>query len=562
MNSHLKQPAFAFVALGLTLFAAGYGQAQITVQVDSTKPWGGFMNVYNNSGGAQGGYLWGGAWGAADLRASVNTNDPSRVILEPNVNVWNTNDTYWVDTNTIPFTGLKWMEANFYVDVGAAFAGQDVTFTGDTLTNTLVSPYNAIAVIKEFTGSSYGWVGMNTEPLVPGSTFTVTRTIAPGHFAQYGFILTGPDADPATLASLGFAAIKINNTDPSITVPPSNRRIQVGDSASFTVEAVGSSTLQYQWKRYTTNLANGGNITGATNKTLTVSNAQLDDGTTYTVTVSDNNGGLDASATLVVKTPAEFVNFLENPGFETGMDSPWWNRFPGAATGGLRTTNDNYNYTPGYPVSVYAGDYVSYTQPGGEWSGIYQDVAAVPGQIFRAEAWFLTPAMESIYGDNQTFIEVQFRAGGTVLQQYESAVIDTNTAPDVWFKLAATNGMPAGFAALSATNAQYLVAPPGTTTTVRYQISMHSLNGGAGSVYYDNMSLMLKIPVTLGASTGGGNINLSWLSQPSTSYDVVYKNNVNDTTWTWLETVAGTGGVVTKSYSAAGSRRFYSVLTK
>ncbi|HEY9172172.1 MAG TPA: immunoglobulin domain-containing protein [Verrucomicrobiae bacterium] len=525
--------------------------------MDSTKPWEGYMNVYDYDGFGQGGYLWGSGWGLAALQGSIDAN---QVTLQPCVNVWNVNDPYWVNTNTTPFTGAKWMEANFFVNVVSGFGGQEVTFTGEVLTNTLVSPYTAVAVVKEFR-SGYAFVGMSTEPLVEGSPFTVTRMIGEGNIAQYGFILTGPDADPLTVASLGLVAIKVNNTDPSITSAPENRRIQVGESASFTVAAVGSSTLHYAWKRYGTNLVNGGNISGATSATLTIANAQLDDATTYTVTVSNNSGSLDASAMLLVKTPAEYVNFLENPGFETGSDSPWWFRFPASTTGSLRTTNDNYAFTPDYPVSVLAGDYVSYTEPGGEWSGIFQDVAAVPGQIFRGEAWFLTPTLEAISGGATAFLEVQFRGGGTVLQQYQSALVDENSPKDVWFKLAATNGVPAGYAVLSSTNAEYLVAPAGTTL-VRYQVTMHSL-GGAGSIYYDNLSLMLKTPVNLAASASGGNIVLSWASQAATSYDIVYKTDLSETTWTWLETVAGTGSTLTKLYSTAGGgKRFYAVLTK
>ena len=119
------------------------------------------------------------------------------VTMIPNTNTWNPLDPYWVDTNTVPYSGGKWMEANFYVDMPTALAGQTVTFTGTCLSNTLVGPYSAAgAVIKEF-GPGHAWIGMTTAALVDGSEFTVTRDIAPGHITQYGVILWGPDPDPA-----------------------------------------------------------------------------------------------------------------------------------------------------------------------------------------------------------------------------------------------------------------------------------------------------------------------------------------------------------------------------
>ncbi|MEJ0033322.1 MAG: hypothetical protein WDO15_24635 [Bacteroidota bacterium] len=44
-----------------------------------------------------------------------------------------------------------------------------------------------------------------------------------------------------------------------------------GQTTSFTITANGTS-ISYQWRKGTTNLSNGGNISGATSATLTLSN--------------------------------------------------------------------------------------------------------------------------------------------------------------------------------------------------------------------------------------------------------------------------------------------------
>ena len=53
MNLHLNKLAAGFLALGLTALVAVPAQAQITVKVDSTKTWSGYMNVFTLGGGYQ-----------------------------------------------------------------------------------------------------------------------------------------------------------------------------------------------------------------------------------------------------------------------------------------------------------------------------------------------------------------------------------------------------------------------------------------------------------------------------------------------------------------------------
>lgn len=183
----------------------------VNVTVDPTQSWQGWMNVSNlNPDQTPGAWQFGSGWGAADLTASLT---PTTLTLGPNVNTWNPGDPYWV----VDGQPNKWMEANFYVDVFTSFAGATVTFSGDTLANSLVAPYSAVAVIKEFT-SGYGWVGMDVVPLVGGQSFSVSRTIGAGNVTQYGFMLQGPNADPATVGLLGQAVIAVIPEPSSLAV--------------------------------------------------------------------------------------------------------------------------------------------------------------------------------------------------------------------------------------------------------------------------------------------------------------------------------------------------------
>jgi hypothetical protein len=91
---------------------------------------------------------------------------------------------------------------------------------------------------------------------------------------------------------------------PNIVTEPINKTICSGSSVSFSVIATGTG-LTYHWRKGTTNLANGGNITGATSATLTIHPATvLDVATDYNVIVSGPSAPNDtsANASLTINT--------------------------------------------------------------------------------------------------------------------------------------------------------------------------------------------------------------------------------------------------------------------
>jgi hypothetical protein len=531
-------------------------QAQTTVQVDSTKSWGGWMNVSDLSYN----YLWGQSWGTAALTAYFDSTNA--VVLMPNTNCWNATDPYWVSGGA----GAKWMEADFYVDTSTALGGQDVTFTGLVLSNTLVSPYTSVAFVKEF-GPGYSYVGITTVPLVTGETFTVTRTIGAGNITQYGFMTTGPNADPATVNTLGKVAVKVNNADPSIPTALTSQSAVEGQNIAFTIDAKGTAPLSYQWlhvdSTQTTNtVANSTRITGALSNTLTISNLTVADAGTYIVVVTNPKGSGKAAGQLVVQSLAQVrTNMLINGGFETDafVTSPdaGWVSFNGCK---MQNTNNNYYYSANY-VTVVGGSNCLETYSTGldSWNGAYQDRPATAGQVYTAEAWFLTHYDDQISGTNQCYLEVQFRdANNNALRQYSSAIIDSTFPTSTWIKLTPTN-VHAGDFVTSLGTASYMVAPAGTAK-VRFQVTYHGMDG-AGSVYVDEASLKLKEPLTTAAASASG-VQISFPTLYGPYYQVYYKTNLSETTWHALgSTVTGDGNTKTVTDPATSTQRYYIVNT-
>jgi hypothetical protein len=81
---------------------------------------------------------------------------------------------------------------------------------------------------------------------------------------------------------------------PAITVQPQDQSVAVGNSATFSVTATGSSTLNYQWMK------NGMSIPGATASSYTTPPAALtDDHSSFAVVVSNNSGSVTSNAAIL-----------------------------------------------------------------------------------------------------------------------------------------------------------------------------------------------------------------------------------------------------------------------
>jgi uncharacterized repeat protein (TIGR03803 family) len=81
--------------------------------------------------------------------------------------------------------------------------------------------------------------------------------------------------------------VVVTSAVPVIVSQPVSQTSSPGASVVFTVAAVGNAPLSYQWQEDTTNLSDGGDISGATTAALTINNVSLAAGGTYSVIVSN-----------------------------------------------------------------------------------------------------------------------------------------------------------------------------------------------------------------------------------------------------------------------------------
>jgi Concanavalin A-like lectin/glucanases superfamily/Immunoglobulin domain len=94
---------------------------------------------------------------------------------------------------------------------------------------------------------------------------------------------------------------------PAIIVQPASQKVTTGLNATFTVTAVGTPTLHYQWSY------NGTNITGAIGSSLTLTNVQIGSGGNYSVTVTNAFGSVTSSNAILTVNRVPVARITASP---------------------------------------------------------------------------------------------------------------------------------------------------------------------------------------------------------------------------------------------------------
>jgi uncharacterized repeat protein (TIGR01451 family) len=149
---------------------------------------------------------------------------------------------------------------------------------------------------------SSGLVSCSIGLLNPGGSVTVTVTIKSGTAGSLtnSVSVGGNEADLTPANNLASIVSTIMQP-PQITSPPQSQTVTNGGTAVFTVGVVGTAP-RFQWRR------DGVNLPGATNATLTVTNAQLSSEGSYSVQVTNEVGSATSSgASLTVLAQVAIV---------------------------------------------------------------------------------------------------------------------------------------------------------------------------------------------------------------------------------------------------------------
>lgn len=171
------------------------------------------------------------------------------------------------------------------------------------------------------------WPTGNTITLQAGRRYYTEMIYKEGGGGDFGAVAIkkAADPDPANGSSPATGAIisGMINPDagpPSILKQPQSANVAQGAKATFTVEAIGTKPLNYQWQR------GGVDIPGATSATLTVNNAGASNFGIYTVVVSNEEGSVTSANANLSVTGIPTILFIHSTGGPNDSDRAVMNR--------------------------------------------------------------------------------------------------------------------------------------------------------------------------------------------------------------------------------------------
>ena len=253
---------------------------------------------------------------------------------------------------------------------------------------------------------------------------------------------------------------------PTITAPPVSQTVEAGKTATFMVTATGGGTLAYQWKK------NGVDVSGATSNPYTIAAAMADDGSKYSVAVSNSAGTTTSSeATLTVTAAAVVV--ATKPAITT---------HPAAQTVVTETTAT-------FSVQATGGGALAY-----QWKKNGTDI---PGATASS---YTTPATTMADKDARFSVMVTNSAGSVTSNEAKLGVSATAVAPAITTQPAAQSvvaGSVANFSVIASGTSpfSYQWKKNGTdisgATSIPYTIATTTMaDSGAYSVVVTNSAGM------------------------------------------------------------------------
>src|ERR1043166_4726806 len=377
-----------------------------------------------------------------------------------------------------------------------------------------------------------------------------TRTNAQAADAGNYSVLVSNAAGTVTSSN----ALLTVNSPPTITAQPQNQTVLTGANAIFNVSATGTAPLAYQWRKNSSNLSNGGNVSGATSSALTLTNIQSADVASYTVVVSNAYGtATSAPAALAIATP---------PVIQVQPQSQT-NNFGTLAAFNVVSTGNGLTYQ-----WLRAGTNLS---DGGNISGAAGDTLALNGVTrFDAASYtvVITNAAGSVTSAPATLTVLYALPFHEPFDYAAGANLGGQTSPDflTWADVGTNTAGP--YVTIQSGNLNVANLAPSTGNSILFgglgKSARLSFQSGhpvtTGTLYY---SFAFKVLDLTGASAGGGFIagfNNSigpqgnqpsvvgtrlYLRTASGGFNLgVAKNSSNTNDWVWDSTVLNTNQTI------------------
>ena len=294
-----------------------------------------------------------------------------------------------VTLKPIVYTGVWYSQPN------SSYPGLNSTVTGWPA---WIASYNGQNPQTGGPSSSYPW-----------STWTVWQ------YADTNW--SGGDSDVFNGTAAGLSSLIIGGVaPPAITSQPLWRATDTGGSVTFAAATTGVAPLKYQWT------FGGAKITGATNASYTLTNAQTGGAGNYALIVTNSAGSVTSSPAWLVVYPVQTTVFADN--FDANTAANW-----------------NLNKSSSDTAAAFSFDYSTLGIPAapnatnGTTRGLQMKANLTGGVV---SALSLSPANQSFAGDYRLHFDAwinvngPFPGGGTGSTEFLTAGLGTTGTRTEW----------------------------------------------------------------------------------------------------------------------------------
>lgn len=342
--------------------------------------------------------------------------------------------------------------------------------------------------------------------LSSGATLSVS--VADTNAANFRFdgLALRPQTASQSATNIIFQEVKVElnpgGASPEIVAQPDDQSVYAGQTTTFGVTAGGSAPLRYQWF-FNTNTA----VAGATNATLSISNAQPAHAGAYSVRVTNVFGSATSDeARLVVTVPVAPV-IVSNPVSRSVL--------PGATVslnviaGGTEPLMYQWMFNTNTPIANATDAILSLTNFQSGNAGSYGVIVSnVAGSVTSAPAFLtlnLTPVAPSFTAQPVSQVVLAGGAAGFSAQV-------TGTAP-LRFQWRKNGGALPG-----ATNTSFTLPNVQTNDAGTYTLAV---SNSVGSVTSDPVTLIVTTAISVPASA----CNLTGFGRATTGGGVIAETN-------------------------------------
>jgi len=340
---------------------------------------------------------------------------------------------------------------------------------------------------------------------------------------------------------------------PTISIQPVNQSITVGQTATFTVVAIGTAPLRYQWKR------NGIAITQATSATyITPATTAADNGSQFTVTISNLVGSVTSNPATLTVNPTPVPPSITRQPLSQTINAGQTATFVVIASG---ATPLSYQWQRN-GAGISGATSSSYTTPAESTSASGEQftvvVSNLAGRVTSSAATLtvnapspgaLTPSAASL-----NFGNVDIGSNHTLSVNFTNSGSSNITVSNVTIS-------GAGFTAIGISNGQIIT--PGQVATMNVTFAPAASGSVTGSVAVASNASNSPTSITLsgtGVQVVSHSATLTWTASTSTviGYDV-YRGTVSGGPYTLLNSSPVAATQYVDSTVSAGQTYYYVV---